>query len=178
MLRLFHAKKAEVEDENSNIPGAAQDSIAHHDQLSDDTQDVQMGPVREQKVPELEHFRQRGRAGAEGEDGGEGVELGVHALGKQVVGELVVDDGEALVDKGKAAVHAVHGAAHVAGAFTRQEAVEGDEGFGFTARGVQEGRAEHVHALHVNAWFGSARFGAFGGGGAQAGLLRYRRYRA
>ena len=120
--------------------------------------------MSKQKVPKLEHFRQRRRAGAEGEDGGKGVELGVHALGEQVVGQLVVDDGQALVDEGQTFMHAVHGAAHVARAFARQEAVEGDEGFGFAAGGVEEGRAEDVHALHVDAWFCGAGFGAVGRG--------------
>lgn len=152
-------------------PRAAENSIAHHDQLGDDAQNIQMGAMREQEVPELEHFGQRRRASAEGQDGGEGVELGVHAFGEQVVGELVVDEGEALVDEGETLVHAVHGAADVAGAFARQEAVEGDEGFGFAARGVQEGRAEHVHPLHVDAGFCDAGFGAFVRGGGWAGLF-------
>lgn len=57
-------------------------------------------------------------------------------------------------------MHTVHGAADVARALARDEAVEGDEGFGFGARGVEEGCAEDVHALHVDARGGAAGFGA------------------
>lgn len=155
-----------------DLPRTAENGIAHHNELGNYTQDIQMGAMREEKVPQQEHFRQRRGAGAEGEDGGESVELGVHALGEQVVGELGVDEGEAPVDESETLVHAIHGAAHVAGAFARQEAVEGDEGFGFAARGVQEGRAEHVHPLHVDARFSNAGFGPFGCGGGWAGFLR------
>ena len=57
-------------------------------------------------------------------------------------------------------MHTVHGAADVARALARDEAVEGDEGFCFGAGGVEEGRAEDVHALHVDAGRGAARFGS------------------
>ena len=60
---------------------------------------------------------------------------------------------------------AVHGAANVAGTFARQEAVEGDEGFGFAAGGVEERGAEDVHALDVDSGLGRAGFGAFCRGG-------------
>lgn len=156
---------------NFNEPRTAENRIAHHNQLSDDAQNIQMRPMREQKIPQPEHLGQGRGASAEGQDGGEGVELGVHALGEEVVGELVVNDGEAPVDEAEPPVHAVHGAAHVAGAFARQEAVEGDEGFGFAPRGIQEGRAEHVHPLHVDAWFRDAGVGAFGRGGGWSGLF-------
>ena len=57
-------------------------------------------------------------------------------------------------------MHAVHGAADVPRALAGDEAVEGDEGFGFGTCGVEEGRAEDVHALHVDAWGRTAGFGA------------------
>jgi len=169
LLSLRGKKSTSRSGVGFNLPWTAENSIAHHNQLSDDAQNIQMRPMREQKVPQPEHLGQGRGASAEGQDGGEGVELGVHALGEEVVGELVVDDGEAPVDEAEPPVHAVHGAAHVAGALARQEAVEGDEGFGFATRGVQEGRAEHVHPLHVDAWFRDAGVGAFGRGGGWAG---------
>ena len=46
------------------LPRTAEDGIPHHNELGDDAQDIQMRAVREEKVPELQDFRQRGRAGA------------------------------------------------------------------------------------------------------------------
>lgn len=154
-----------------DVPRTGENSIAHHNKLGDDTQNIQMGTMRKEKVPQLEYFGQWWRAGTEGEDGGKGVELGMHALGKEVVGKLVVHDGEALVDESETLVHAIHGTPDVAGAFARQEAVEGNEGFRFAARGVQEGRAEHVHPLHIDAWLCDTGFGAFSCGSGWARLF-------
>ena len=119
-----------------------------------------MRPVREQKVPKLQHLRQRRRAGAHGQHRRESVHLRLHALADQVGRQFRVQDGKALVHEFETVVHAVHGAADVARALARDEAVEGDEGFGFGTGGVEEGRAEDVHALHVDAWGGAAGFGA------------------
>ena len=83
-------------------------------------------------------------------------------------GQFRVQDGKALVHELEPVVHTVHGATDVARALARDEAVEGDKGFGFGARGVEEGRAEDVHALDVDARGGAAGFGPFGvcrGGG-------------
>lgn len=132
----------------------------HNGKLRHDADNVKMRPVGEQEIPEAQDLGQGRGAGAEGEDGGEGVDLGRHALGGEVGGKLGVDDGEDPVDEGEAAVHAVHGAADVAGALPCQERVEGDEGLGLAPRGVEEGSGEDVHALDV------------GARGAVGGLLR------
>lgn len=49
-------------------------------------------------------------------------------------------------------MYTVHGAADVTWDFEGDEAVEGDEGFGFGAGGVEEWRGEDVHALDVCSW--------------------------
>ena len=46
---------------------------------------------------------------------------------------------------------AFHSAANVAGALSRDEAVEGDESFDFRTGGVEERGAEDVHTLDVDA---------------------------
>ncbi len=58
-------------------------------------------------------------------------------------------------------MHAVHGSADIAGTFPRHKTVEGDEGFSFTAGGVEKRGAKNIHALNVDARFGSAGFGSF-----------------
>ncbi len=83
----------------------------------------------------------------------------------QVVRELIVHDREAFVDKRKALVYAVHCASNVAGAFTSQEAVEGNESFGFASGGIQERGAKHVHALDVNSWLCGPGLGPVCSGG-------------
>lgn len=127
-----------------------------------------MRAVREQKVPEMQDLRQRRGAGAQGQHGRERIQLGLHALVKEIGGELGLDNLEAAVDEAQAAVHAVHGAAHVAGALAGDEVVEEGEGLDLAAGGVEEGRAQHVHALDVDGGF--AHVGA-GAALARAGLV-------
>ena len=64
---------------------------------------------------------------------------------------------------------AVHGWADVGGDFGGDEAVEGDEGFGFGAGGVEEGGAEDVHALDVDGGGGGRVVVGRGGGGGDGG---------
>jgi hypothetical protein len=161
--RVSHGEAADG-GPRGHIPGRAQDRIPENDQLGHNTQEVQVRPIREQEVPQPQHLRQRRRARAQRQHGREGVQLGRHALADQVQRQLRVHDGQHLVHEREALVHAVHGAAHVARALVRDEAVERHERLGLAARGVQERRREHVHALHVGARVAGA--GAAAGVGA------------
>ena len=128
-----------------------------------------MDAVREQEIPEVEHLRQRGRARAQGQHGGERVDVGRERGGGEVGGELGVDDGEQAVHEREAAVHARHGGVDVGGQVRGEEVVREDVGFGFGAGGVEEGRGEDVHALQVDGGRvrrkgGAGRGGVFGWG--------------
>lgn len=109
-----------------------------------------MGTVCEEKIPEMENLGKWWGTGAEGQDGREGVEFGVHALGEQVRRELRLDDFEAPIDEAQSTVDAVHGAADVARAFAGDEGMEERVGLDLAAGGVEERRAQDVHALHVD----------------------------
>lgn len=56
-----------------------------------------MGAVREEKIPKMQHLGQRRGAGAECENRGEGVELGVHGFGEEIGREFGVDDGKEFI---------------------------------------------------------------------------------
>lgn len=109
-----------------------------------------MGPVGEEKVPEMEDLRQRRCTGTESQDGWECIEFGLHSLGEEIRRQLGFHDLQASVDQKETAMDAVHGAADVTGTFARDERVEEGEGLDFAAGGVKEGRAQHIHALHVD----------------------------
>lgn len=98
----------------------------------------------------MQYLGQGRRTRAHGQDRRERVQLCLHALGKQVRGQLRLDDLQTPVDQSQSAVHAVHGAADVPGALAGDERVEQGKGLDFAAGGVEERRAEHVHALHVD----------------------------
>lgn len=112
-----------------------------------------MSAICEEEVPQAEHFGEGRRAGAEGEDGWEGVQFGAHALANEIQAELRVDNGEDLVHQCEPLVDAVHRTPHIARTLVRNESVEGDECFGLAARGVEEGCSEDIHALNISAWF-------------------------
>jgi len=99
-----------------------------------------MGPVGEEEVPESQNFGEGRSARAERQDRGECVDLGRHVLGQKIQAQLRVDDGQDLVNQGQPLVDASHSAADVPRTLFGQEVVEGDEGFGFATRGVQERR--------------------------------------
>jgi hypothetical protein len=126
-----------------------QQLIPRQHKLRNDTQQIEMGAVREQEIPQDQHFGQRRRARAHGQHAGESVDLGFHAFGQEVVCKLRVEEFEQAVDEGQALVHAVHAAADVAGDFDGDEAVEAGESLGLAAGGVEEGRGHDVHALDV-----------------------------
>lgn len=137
-----------------------------------------MGPVREQEVPQVQHLGQGRGAGAQGEDGREGVDAGAEIGGDEVGGEFRVDDGEQAVDEREAAVHAGHGGEGVGGQVRGEEVVREDVGFGFGAGGVEEGSGENVHALEVDGCGVGGRgleeegrgFGGRAGGGGGGGF--------
>lgn len=124
-----------------------------------------MGAVREQKVPQGQHLGQRRGAGAHGQHGRKGVDLGLDAAREQAVRQLRVHDRQTPVYQPDALVHPVHRPAHVSGAARRDEAVEGGVCFGLRSRRVQEWRAQHVHPLHVDP---GLRTPGFGGAAAAA----------
>lgn len=134
-------------------PGRLQDLGPHNGKLGHDADDVEMRPVGKQKVPQPEHLGEGRRAGAESQDGRKGVDFGRKPLGRQVHAELGVDNGQDLVDEGEAAVDAVHGAANIGRTLAREERVKGNKGLGLAASGVEKGRSEDVHALHVGSGF-------------------------
>lgn len=78
---------------------AREQVVSHHPELRDDAQDVQAHSPGEEEVPELEHFVEWGRTGAEGEEGGEGVEFGGEVGCEEVVVEGKVEGFETEVDE-------------------------------------------------------------------------------
>ena len=98
-------------------PRGLQQVVPHHDELSDDARDVEVGPVGEEEVPEAQDLGEGRGAGAEGENGGKGVDLGREALGGEEEAEFGIDNGEGLVDERQPAVHAGHGVPDVPRAF-------------------------------------------------------------
>ena len=112
-----------------------------------------MRSICEEEIPQLQDFRQRGRAGTERAHRAKRVDLGRHALGEQEIGKGGVDDGEAFVYERETLVDPFHRAADVAWTFSGDKGVEESEGFGLGAGGIEEGRAHHVHALDVEVLF-------------------------
>lgn len=135
------------------IPGRAQDGVPQYQKLRNNAKDIEVGTIRKEKVPQAKHFWKWGRAGAQSEDGREGIQLRAHALARQVKAEFWVDDGKDLVYKREALVHAIHGPTNVAWALVRDKAVEGDESLCLTTGGVEERGREDVHALDVSSRF-------------------------
>ena len=133
-------------------PRGLQKLVPHHDELGDNARDIEVGPVGEEEVPEAQDLREGRSAGAEGEDGGEGVDLSRETLGGQEEAELGVHDGEGLVDEREPPVHAVHGAPDVPWTLPRQQPVERHECLRLAPRRVQERRRQHIHPLHVRPW--------------------------
>jgi hypothetical protein len=56
-------------------------------------------PIGEEEVPKVENLREGRRAGAESEDGGEGVKFGVHTFREEIGGEFRVAEGKAFVNE-------------------------------------------------------------------------------
>jgi hypothetical protein len=133
-----------------NSPRTRQQRILQQQQLRHNTQDIQMRPIREEKIPQVQHLRQRRRASAEGQHAGKSINLGRHLLALQKLGKRRIDNGQTSVHQRKSLVHTLHRAADVAGAFPREKGVEEREGFGFGSGGVEEGSGEDIHALDVH----------------------------
>ena len=89
-----------------------------------------MRSIGEEEIPESQNFRQRGSTSAQREDGREAIDCSMHAFGREVCGQLWINDTQHLVNKGKTAVHAIHGAtADIGRACRGDESVEGGECF-------------------------------------------------
>lgn len=78
LARLQRRKRPQ---QRPRIP-TPQQHLPHPHQLRDHTEDIQMGTVRQQEIPQGEHFGERRRARAHGQHGGEGVDLGFDAGGE------------------------------------------------------------------------------------------------
>lgn len=109
-----------------------------------------MWAICEQEIPQVEHLRKWGRAGAQCQNRWEGVELRLHPLGEEIGSELRLDNLEASIDQPQTPVDTVHGTTDIAWAFTGHEIVEQCKGLDFAACHVEKGRAENVHALHID----------------------------
>lgn len=121
-----------------NIPLRLKDLRPHNSKLCHNTDNIKMRPVRKQKVPKPQHLRQGRRTRTQRQYRRKSVDFGRKPLCRQIHAELGVDNRQHLVHQGEPAVHAVHGASDVAGTLAGEQGVEGDEGFGFASRGVEE----------------------------------------
>lgn len=117
-------------------PGRIEQIVAHHYQLRNDTDDIEVRSIGEQKVPQSQDFRQRWRAGAESQYRGKGVDLGGQAFIHQMQMESNINNGEHLVDQFQTVVNTRHGSANIAGNLFGQQAMECTESFHLAAGGI------------------------------------------
>lgn len=68
----------QIRQRPQHLPGTrrAHQLVLQQDELRHDAEDVEVGAEREEEVPQFQYLGERGRAGAQGEDGGEGIDLG------------------------------------------------------------------------------------------------------
>ena len=99
------------------------------------------------------------RAGAEGEDGGEGVDFSEHALRKQVRRQLDIHDREHLIDKGETTMNTIHRTTDVTRTLLCQKAMESNECFSLAPGSVEKGGGQNIHSLHVRARLRTTCFG-------------------
>jgi hypothetical protein len=140
-----------------SIPWAVQDVGPDQDELRNNAEQVQVRAVCEQKVPQLQDLRQRRCACAHGQDGCEGVNLGLHAMRHQVLEQLRVHDLEHAVHKRQSFVHALHRPAHIARTLLRDQPLEARKSLHLALGRVQERSAQDVHTLHVTNLLGVIR---------------------
>jgi hypothetical protein len=87
---------------------AAHDPLANQMQLGHHGEEIEMGAPGEQEIPEHEDLGERGRAGAEREDGGESIDGRREAARLQEGGERGVERAEKSVQKRQPRVHPGH----------------------------------------------------------------------
>ena len=95
-----------------------------------------MRPIGEKEIPKMENFWQRRRTCTERQDGGKGVEFGMHALAEEMIGQLGLNYLETSVNELQTSMDTIHCTSNVTRAFSSHEVVEEGESLHFTAGSV------------------------------------------
>jgi hypothetical protein len=133
-----------------NVPRTVQDIRPDQHQLRHNTQKIQMRAIRKQKVPQLQHLRQRRRTRTHCQHRRKRPDLRLHVVRHEMLIQLRIHNLHHSIHQRKSLMHALHRAPHVPRTLLRNQSLEPGKRLDLAARRVQKRPTQHIHTLYVS----------------------------